>query len=396
MTEETEKETVEETTEETTEEAPEETTEETPEEKPETTTEEPTEEEIDKVAEKILSRIEAKLSTKSIEEKVQKSGRKDLLSKLYSPFDFNKDVDEMTKEEKIVSFFGALLRNDVVALKALSEGVAADGGYLVPDEFKAELIRDLPEATIMRKLVRVVPMKRDTMKIPKLGSKPKVTWTAENATKSTTTADFSEVTLTAYKVAAIMYASEELVEDATDFDVVQLIINLFAEAIAEEEDRVITAGTGSGQPTGLTQCNIASVTCSGNLDFDDIINLVYALPVKYRRNAVFLAHNTNIRELRKVKDSNNRYIWMESVAPGEPDTILGYPIYENNYLPESEIYFGNFKLGYWLGDRKKITVTVSNIAGEAWEKDQIGIRIVERIAGNCVLENAMRKLTSIP
>jgi len=45
-----------------------------------------------------------------------------------------------------------------------------------------------------------------------------------------------------------------------------LIISLFAEAIAEEEDKVITAGTGSGQPTGLTNCSIGSVACSGNLD----------------------------------------------------------------------------------------------------------------------------------
>jgi len=269
-------------------------------------------------------------------------------------------------------------------------------GYLVPDEFRAELIRDIPEVTLMRNLVRVVTMKRDVLKIPKLGSKPQVRWTSENATKSTTTADFDEKTLTAYKVAAIMYTSEELVEDATDFDIVQLIIRLFSERIAEEEDKVITSGSGTGQPTGLTSCSISTVSCSGNLDFDDIINLIYALPSKYRRNAVFLAHNTNIREMRKIKDSNNRYLWQDAVAPGQPDTFHGYPIYENNWVPESSIFFGDFKQGYWLGDRRRITVTVSNVAGTAWERDQIGIRVVERIAGNCVLEAAMRELISIP
>jgi len=53
--------------------------------------------------------------------------------------------------------------------------------------------------------VTVVPMKRDVMKIPTLESGPKVTWTLENATKSTTTAHFNEATLTARKMAAIMY-----------------------------------------------------------------------------------------------------------------------------------------------------------------------------------------------
>ena len=100
--------------------------------------------------------------------------------------------------------------------------------------------------------------------------------------------------------------------------------------------------------------------------------------------------------MRKLKDSQNRYLWQEAVAPGQPATFYGYPVIENNWLPESEIYFGDYKMGYWLGDRKRMSVTVSNIAGNAWEHDQIGIRVVERIAGNCVLENAMRKLTSIP
>ncbi|MHA1225137.1 MAG: phage major capsid protein [Candidatus Hodarchaeales archaeon] len=374
--------------EEETEEAVEETEEET----------EETEEEVEEAVEKVVKKIEKKLNLKELKEKLDElAGRRpDMASKLYTPVDVRKGVDSLSKEEKIVGFFQALVNGDHAVLKALSEGVAADGGYLFPDEFRAELIKDLEDPHHMRGLVRVVPMKRDVMKIPKLGSKPKVTWTSENATKSTTTADFSEKTLTAYKVAAILYASEELVEDCDTFDVVRLIISLFAEAIRDEEDKVITAGSGTGQPTGLTNCSIGSVACSGNLDFDDIINLIYLLPSKYRANAKFLVHNTNIKELRKIKDSQNRYIWQEAVAPGQPATIYGYPVIENNWLPESEIYFGDYKRGYWLGDRKRMTVTISREAGDAWEKDQVGIRVVERIAGNCVLENAIRKLTGIP
>lgn len=377
-------------------------TEEAIKEEEETTEEEEEKEETEEATEEAAKSISKFLGLDSLKKKIDrvletKEGGSEIAKKLFNSNDFKKeDVDSLTKEEKIVGFFMACVQNDKVALKALSEGVAADGGYLVPDEFMAELIKDLPEETLMRNLVRVVPMKRDTLKIPKLGSKPKLRWTSENAQKSTTTADFSEKTLIAYKVAAIMYASEELIEDATDFDVVQLIIDLFAEGIAEEEDKVITVGTGIGQPTGLTSCTIASVTCSGNLDFDNIINLIYALPKKYRAQAKFLANNANIRELRKVKDTQNRYIWLDSVVPAEPSTILGYPIFENNWLSEAVIYFGDYKKGYWLGDRRRMTVTISREAGSAWEHDQVGIRVVERIGGNCVLENAMRVLNSIP
>lgn len=344
-------------------------------------------EEIKRISDKLTTVISKKLGLDKVQDKFP--------TKVWSQIDLDR-VDKLQGDEKIIGFFKALLQNNTVALKSLSEGVAVGGGYLVPDEFHEELIKDLEEPNRMRSLVRVVQMSRDVMKIPKLGSRPKLRWTSENAAKSTSTADFSEKTLTCYKCAAILYASEELVEDAGTIDIVKTIIDLFSEEIAQEEDKVITQGTGVGQPTGLTTCSIASSTCVGNLDFDDIIDLIYSLPSKYRVNAKFLAANANIRELRKIKDSQQRYIWQDAVAPGQPATIYGYPVIENNWVPESEIYFGDYKRGYWLGDRRRMTVVVSNIAGTAWEKDQIGIRIVERIAGNCVLENAMRKLITIP
>jgi len=231
------------------------------------------------------------------------------------------------------------------------------------DEFRAEIIRDIIEKFSMRSIVRVVPMKRDVMKIPTLTSGPKVTWTDENDTKATTTATFSEATLTVKKMAAILYSSDELIEDSDQIDVVDLIVTLFSEALQREEDRIITVGNGTTQPTGLTTAlaatTIGSVTCAGNLSFDNMINLEYALPQKYQTAAKFLVHRNNIRELRKLKDDNNRYYWSEPVAVGQPATFHGYPVIENNNMPEATIFFGDFKMGYWLGDRQKMTVKIT-------------------------------------
>lgn len=353
-------------------------------------TNEENEEEIDEAVDKIEAVIDRRVEARLKNQKFKSVNA----SKLYGEMDLDK-AGQFTGDEKIIGFWKALVKNDHVALKALSEGVAADGGYLFPDEFKDELIKDLAEPTRMRGLVRVVKMNKDIMKVPKMGSSPRVFWTSENAVKSTTTASFDQKTLTSYKMASILYCSDELVDDSS-LDIVKLVIDLFAEAIAEEEDKVITAGSGVGRPTGLTNCTIASVACSGNLDFDDIINLIYLLPSKYRRNAKFLANDNNIREMRKIKDSQNRYIWQDAVAPGQPATFHGYPVIENNNVPESEIYFGDYKMTYWYGIRHDMRVKVSDVAGNAFERDQTAVRIVHRAAGNCVLENACRKLISIP
>lgn len=309
-------------------------------------------------------------------------------------------VDKMTGRQKIVKFFQAAVQGDHVTLKALAEGTDGAGGYLFPDEFRSEVIRDIMEKPSMRSLVRTITMTRDVMKIPTLTSGPRVSWTEENAEKSTTTAQFSQATLTVKKMAAILYASDELIEDSADIDVVDLIVTLFAEAIQREEDKVIVAGNGTTQPTGLltavSASTIASVTCSGNLSFDNMINLEYALPAKYHTGAVFLSHRNNIRELRKLKDSNNRYYWMEPVAVGQPATFHGYPVIEQNDMSEATILFGDFKLGYWLGDRKKMSVKITQDTETAFTHDQTGIRVVERIAGNVVLADAIKALASIP
>lgn len=320
--------------------------------------------------------------------------------------DLIKDKDSLTAEEKIVGFFHALVSKDEIALKALSE-TAADGGNLFPTEFLSELIKPLTIPPRMRALVRVVTMRRNTLTMPSLTTRPKVYWTAENAAKTTTTAQFGQVTLTARKAAAILYASDELIEDSTDIDVVRLIIDLFAEAIGIEEDRVILRGNGTTEPTGLstavTATTIASVTCVGNLSFDNLISLIYALKQQYRSGASFLIHPENGAELRKLKDSNGRYIWTDpqvgggtGLTLGNPASILGYPVYENYDMPSTAIYFGNWKLAYWLGDRKQMTVKITQDSETAFVHDQTGIRVVERLGGNVVLGEAAKALTSIP
>lgn len=351
---------------------------------------EDTDEKIDEAASKILADLRAGLADNStdISPKTAKLLNLDEIAK--------KDVDEMTSKEKIDGFCGALVVGNHALLKALSEGTDGAGGYTVPDEVYRDVVRELTDSNVMRNEVTIVPMRTDVLKIPKLTSGPLIAWGSENATISTTTAQFSQSTLTAKKMSGIMYLSSELQEDA-NIDVSKLIIKLFAERIADEEDRVITAGNGTTQPQGFqTAGTISTISCSGNLTFDDIIDLIYGLPAKYEKKAKFYIHRNNIKELRKLKDAQNRYLWMDNVVPNQPATFYGRPIVECNYLPESEIYYGDLRMGYWLGDKKRIQVKVSTDTSEAFLKDQIAIRVTERIGGNLVLPSAMRCLNNIP
>jgi hypothetical protein len=80
---------------------------------------------IDKLFEQ-MSEINKKLEKPEVVEEKKSKDLLDLEALM------QKDVKEMTTKEKILGFFQAIVQNNKTVLKALSEGTAADGGYLFP------------------------------------------------------------------------------------------------------------------------------------------------------------------------------------------------------------------------------------------------------------------------
>ena len=348
-----------------------------------------------KMAEAIKSELGIDEQIKSLREELI-AEKKSNVMKVFVGKDVEKEVDSLTAEEKTKAFAHALFTGNEVALKALSEGTPADGGYTVPQDFYGTLLEALQLTAVMRPKVTVVPMKNNVLTLSMIDNGPEVYWTAEGAKKTTTTADFTQPTITAYKLASIIYLTDELIEDSA-FGLVDVLVKRFAQKLAQAEDKAIIQGTGTGQPTGLFVANtVATRNCSGNLDFDDIIDLVYDLPMQYRQNAVFMVNPANVKELRKTKDTTGQYLWQAPVSAGQPATIQGYQVIENYWVPEAQILFGDLKEAYWLGDRQKMTVKISNDTETTFTEDKTAIRIVERIGGTVVFPQAIRKLVLIP
>lgn len=331
----------------------------------------------------------------SIDERFE-SQKQNSIMKVFVGEGVEKKIDELTKEEKVSAYARAIFTGNEAVLKTLSEGVNADGGFTVPQDFYNVLVQEINEVAQMRSKVTVVSMKTNVLTIPVGEHGPDVYWTGEGVTKTTTTMDFRQPTITAYKMASIIYLTDELIEDSA-FDLVNVLVKRFADRIAEEEERVIIAGSGVAQPTGIfTNATVPTIACVGNLSFDNIINLIYELPIKYRRNASFIVHNSNVRELRKLKDSDGRYLWQDPVSAGQPATINGYPVIETYFAPESEISFGDYKIAYWLGTKGTMTVKITNDTETTFTQDKTAIRVVERIAGDVIITNAIRILNTIP
>ena len=280
----------------------------------------------------------------------------------------------------------------------MQEGVDADGGYLVPDEYDDRLIEKLKEENIFRKLCHPVTTSGDH-KINIAASTPAAAWIEEGEALTFGDATFSQILLDAHKLHVAIKVTEELLYDSK-FDLETFILNAFSKALANAEENAFINGSGTGQPLGILAAtggaDIGVTTASSTaITADEIINLVYSLKRPYRKNAAFLMNDQTVAAVRKLKDKNDQYIWQPSVQAGQPDRILNCPVLTSQYMPtlaasNKPVLFGDFNY-YWIADRQGRTFKRLNelyaVTG------QVGFLGSQRVDAKVILPEAIKYLS---
>ncbi len=271
----------------------------------------------------------------------------------------------------------------------LQEGVDADGGYLVPDEWDRRLIVSLEEENIMRKLATRITTSGDH-KINIAATKPVALWVEEGGELTWGDATFGQILLDAHKLHVAIKVTEELLYDNA-FNLEGYILDQFGRALANAEEDSFLNGDGSGKPTGIFDATAGGTVADtiAAVDADSLIDLVYALKRPYRRNASFIMNDATIAAVRKLKDSNGAYIWQPSYQSGEPDRVLGYPVHTSGYAPTDGIAFGDYSY-YNIGDRgsRSFSELRELFAGNG----MIGYVAKERVDGKLILPEAVQIL----
>ena len=245
----------------------------------------------------------------------------------------------------------ALRTNFRQVSNVLQEGVDADGGYLVPEEYDRRLIQTLPEENIMRRLGNVITTSGEH-KINIAATKPAAAWIEEGGALQFSDATFAQILLDAHKLHVAIKVTEELLYDSA-FNLESYIIEQFGKALANAEEDAFLNGTGAGQPLGLfadVGGGHVAGTLTAALKADDVLDLISDLKRPYRKNASFIMNDKTVAQIRKFKDNSGAYIWQPSYQAGEPDRILGYSVHTSEYVPENAIAFGDCSY-YNIGDR---------------------------------------------
>jgi HK97 family phage major capsid protein len=279
-------------------------------------------------------------------------------------------------------------------VRSLAVGTDAAGGYLVPDEFERQLIQIIESQNVMRGLATVITTSSGTREIPVESDYGTATWLGENAAYTESDAQFSQKTLSAYKLGTLIKVSEELLQDSF-FDISNYIANAFARRFAKAEEAAFVNGDGTGKPTGViadaTEGKVGQTGQTTSVTADDLIDLYHALKRPYRMNAAFLMNDSTAKVIRKLKDNDGQYLWQPGLQLGQPDRLLGRPVYISDDVPvmaanAKSILFGDFS-HYWIADRKGATMQRLDELYAA--NGQVGFRMYKRVDGKLIRNDAV-------
>jgi len=314
-----------------------------------------------------------------------------------------KEKSDTTKQiEKTANLFKALARWDLAEVKTLSEGTDADGGFLVPEEFEKTLFTAIGKYGVARRLARKYPMKTDVKNITATDSTVEAYIVGEGQAITSSNPTFRQIRLEARKIAALIPATNELIDDSmTTDEVFNIVLDLVAKKFAEIEDQQVLAGDGSGLNfTGvLNAWSVYSLpsgkTSINDVTADDVIAMVYGLKDKYVRgkNPKWFINKTVLGVLRKLTDKNGVKLLVDDYTGGNP-TLLGYEVITTDVLPGTAddgadkkfFAFGDLDF-YALGVRKGITSEIGYRSGD-FEKDIKSLKVIERVWGAILDSNA--------
>ena len=308
----------------------------------------------------------------------------------------NKKIKLGRASDEYKKDFLNVLRGKPQIYNIMQESIDADGGFLVPEEFENQIVMALEENNVIRSIAKTITTAAER-KIPIAATHSVAQWTPENGAYTESNPTFGQKTIDAFKLTDLVKVSTELLQDSM-FNLESYISSEFARAFGVAEEQAFCTGTGTGQPTGIFTENGGEVgltlTSTTNITCDNIIELVHSLKSPDRRNAVFLMNDSTISMLRKLKDTNGAYLWQPSLQAGQPDRLLGYPLYTSPYVPvvkaeATPIAFGDFS-NYWIADRMGRSVQRLNelYAGNG----QVGFIATERVDAKVILSEGIKLL----
>ncbi|MHA1528735.1 MAG: phage major capsid protein [Alphaproteobacteria bacterium] len=270
------------------------------------------------------------------------------------------------------------LKSLALDTKGLNTGVSAEGGYLVDPKTAEQVEHVLRSGASIRAISRVVQVEASAYDVLIDHNEIGAGWIDEVAAVSETTSPLIDrISIPLHELSASPKASQRILDDVA-FDVEAWLAERIADRFLRAESAAFVNGDGVGKPTGfLTKPMIADASwawdnigyiatgTSGAFDAnepaDALIDLIYSLGAEYRADAAFVMNSKTAGDVRKMKDSQGRFLWMEGLAAHQAARLAGYPVAIVEDMPDIAansfaIAFGDFGHGYTIAERPDMRI----------------------------------------
>ena len=302
--------------------------------------------------------------------------------------------------------------------RSMSSDSDPDGGYMVPEQIDSVIQNQLIELSPMRALASIV--RTSTADYSKLINRRGATsgWVGERSDRPTTdTPMLGEIKPPMGELYAQPEITARLMDDSA-FDLAAFLQENVSDEFSMQEAGAFVFGDGVEKPRGFLSLPTAPTADAtrpfGTLQYkatgvagdifdgthngiDVLIDLVHSLRPSYRagEGVGWQMNSTTasiIRKLKSLGDTAN-YLWQDSAIAGQPSMLLGYPVYENEYMNDVgvntyPIAFGNWKRGYTIVDRSELRLLRDPYTKKGW----IRFYFTKRVGGAPTDSNAIKLL----
>ena len=213
----------------------------------------------------------------------------------------------------------------------LTKGSATAGGNLVDSTLFDRIFEKLEEESmVIRAGATVVNTAGgEDLLVPKVTTNPTGALVAEGAAIGESDPVFGQVTLGAFKFAALTQVSQELLADSA-FDVAAFVTNIGGGAVTRALGAEFSNGSGSSRPKGIAQAatSFGTSATATTITAANIFEVWSTMPQPYKNtDTAWIMSPEAEKVIRLLVDSNGQYIWEPGLQAGTPSNLLGYPVY---------------------------------------------------------------------
>jgi HK97 family phage major capsid protein len=275
--------------------------------------------------------------------------------------DKKKEEDNMSEEERAVKIetrdikdFANFIRNNVLSENRDDTGSSfsqGDNGVIVPTTIANKIIMTAYNMSPILEKATKYNIKGN-FDIPVYGANNGEDITVgygEDFTELVEKAGkFTSVSLKDYLIGALAKIGNKLVNN-TDFDLVNIVINIIAEYVKLFLENEALNGTDNKIQgcRDIPAKQTVTSAVAGVISYDDLVKVKNKVIQSFRKGSIWVVSQETQNILETMKDSDERPLFVADPTGEFDGKILGYPVYVSDAMVDikagnSPIIFGNF------------------------------------------------------